>query len=272
MLLASGEQTLFVYDYGDSRTKAFSFDGALLWSSGGRGEGPGEFVNAFDVEVDAQHVWVVDEGAGRITLLDTSAGEYRRQIPMKARLFRDVVPLPGGNALGLLVGVGEDFILHVDSAGEIVGSFPFPTEELSRAPYLLRQPMAAVRYAGRDLDRPEWVVMFPYGDVFFSYAGAELICAGRLMRARSMVNQPDNGQPLASAADIAVTDTSALIIAADSGEFRLRIIDEYDSEDCRYLGSYRLPIRARALSYSDGMLFVQHQDPAPGILALRPSR
>lgn len=269
LLLAAAAGRLFVYDYGDDRVKAFARDGSTLWISGRSGEGPGEFVNAFDIEVGDTSVWVVDEGAGRITILRTSDGRHIGQVPFGSRLFRDVIPLSDANALGLLVGPGEDFIFRMDTTGAILETYPYPTLALAEARYLLRQPMAAARTEDHQGTAPRWAAMFPFGDEFFSYAGPELICIGGMIRALDMTAQPADRQPAASAADIAMTDSTVLLIAADSGESRLRAVDEYDWNTCQYLGSQRIPVAARAIAWSQGTLFLQHDDPAPGILALR---
>jgi hypothetical protein len=43
--------SLYVFDYGDSRLKAFDSSGKLAWSFGRSGGGPGEFMNVADLAV-----------------------------------------------------------------------------------------------------------------------------------------------------------------------------------------------------------------------------
>lgn len=92
-IFESGNEHLYVYDYFDDRLRAFDRSGELTWTFGRSGEGPGEFSNAFDVEVGPRgDIWVVDAGASRITVV-SSSGKLVRTFPLAGAIVRDVVPL-----------------------------------------------------------------------------------------------------------------------------------------------------------------------------------
>lgn len=269
-LLSASPDAVFLFDYGDVRAKAFTVGGKPLWVAGRRGEGPGEFVNPFDIEIAGSLVWILDEGAARITWLDPATGEYRGQVPLHSRLFRDVIPVSDRGALGLLVGPGEDFILRMDSLGNAVEAHAYPTVELRAAPVLFRQPVSAT---GLNSGSPvvSWAAIFPNGDDLLVYRGTDLVCRGQLMGARPIPAERTGAQPAFFAADVTMTDSSVLVLAADSSDYRLRVVDEYDGRTCAYIRSIELPVRSRAIAFSDGNLMVQYNDPAPGVLVLRES-
>ena len=69
-LLASPRGGFVLYDRGDGAFREFSSTGDLLWESGTRGNGPGEFVRPLDYEFDASgNLMVVDDVNVRLTVL-----------------------------------------------------------------------------------------------------------------------------------------------------------------------------------------------------------
>ena len=73
--------TVYVLDWGDKSVKKFSADGRLLTTYGGSaGQGPGEFVNPTDFDVDADgSLWVCDPVNGLITVFAVD-GTVKRTI------------------------------------------------------------------------------------------------------------------------------------------------------------------------------------------------
>ncbi|MCE2423255.1 MAG: hypothetical protein J4G03_08125 [Gemmatimonadetes bacterium] len=68
---ASPRGGFVLYDWGDASFREFSASGDLVWETGGRGEGPGEFARPLDYEFDADgNLMVVDESNVRLTVLD----------------------------------------------------------------------------------------------------------------------------------------------------------------------------------------------------------
>jgi|SRR5690554_2290986 hypothetical protein len=147
--LATRGGTLYVFDHGDARLKAFDRAGGLRWRFGRHGEGPGEFANPLDVEVGPE--------------------------------------------------------------GRLVEAEPFPVGDGRPIPQL-----------------PIWAV------------------------------------------GIAVGDSSVFVLARGRTADALRLLDEYDARDGRYRRTLLLPRKASALAYADGIFYIEHEDPAPQILALRP--
>jgi len=75
--------------------------------------------------------------------------------------------------------------------------------------------------------------------------------------------------PPISAAGAFWTDSTFVILARDrDSPGDLMTLDEFDG-DCQYLRSHTLPIRALAIAWGAGTLYLAYEDPAPGILALR---
>lgn len=69
-LLASPRGGFVLYDRGDGVFREFSSTGDLLWESGNRGGGPGEFARPMDYEFDAAgNLMIVDDSNVRLTVL-----------------------------------------------------------------------------------------------------------------------------------------------------------------------------------------------------------
>jgi hypothetical protein len=91
MRLSDGR--LVVADGGSSEVRYFAPDGALLGTTGGRGEGPGEFALIQSMgPAGGDSVWVYDYGTTRITLLDARG--------RTARTAQVTPPLPAGAMVG----------------------------------------------------------------------------------------------------------------------------------------------------------------------------
>jgi hypothetical protein len=61
-----------------------------------------------------------------------------------------------------------------------------------------------------------------------------------------------------------------LVLARGRTADALRLLDEYDARDCRDRRTLLLPRKSSALAYADGIFYIEYEDPAPQILALRP--
>jgi hypothetical protein len=115
------DERIYVLDWGDKSVKRFSSDGRVLTTYGGTtGQGPGEFVNPtdFDVDVDGS-VWMCDPVNGLITVF-ASDGTFGRTIrpgrpPHRIALLGDsgyvVMSSPAGGRLFTLYRRNGDGIL-----------------------------------------------------------------------------------------------------------------------------------------------------------------
>ena len=74
------EGSVYVGDGRNYEVRKFDRDGEFLMRFGGRGEGPGEFGNLSGMAVlEDERVAIVDRPQRRISLFDSSSGEYRGQ-------------------------------------------------------------------------------------------------------------------------------------------------------------------------------------------------
>ena len=115
------DETVYVLDWGDKSVKRFSSDARLLTTYGGTtGQGPGEFVNPTDFDVDADgSVWICDPVNGLITVF-AADGTFERTIrperpPHRLALLGDsgyvVISSPSGGRLFTLYRRNGDPIL-----------------------------------------------------------------------------------------------------------------------------------------------------------------
>jgi len=265
--LAARGGTLYVFDHGDARLKAFDRTGGLRWSFGREGQGPGEFANPLDVEVGPDGaVWVLDAWAGRLTVV-APHGELQQQIPLHDIGGRDVMPLQGQT---LVTGFSRPGWLFaaIGADGRVLAGGETPIAEMADAPNpFLFQTTAAV-----SADGATWAATFPWGDRLLVYDHRELRCEGRLVEAEPFPIHDSRPIPQLPiwAVDIAVGDSSVFVLARGRTSAALRLLDEYDARDCRYRRTLLLPREARALAYADGVFYIEHEDPSPQILALRP--
>ena len=163
---------LLVYDYGDARLKVFDPDGTWLWSFGRFGDGPGEFRNPSDVMIGANGlVWVLDQGAGRITRISPS-GELFDIITLGASAWR-LLPT-AGQVLVFPADASDVFFQTVSLSGSVGGSTEYPTQQLRDADLRLRfVEVVATRMGG-------WAAAFKRADLFLSYRDDEIQCTGLL--------------------------------------------------------------------------------------------
>lgn len=263
LLLAARGGRVYLYDHFDHRVKAFDAGGALRWTFGRAGYGPDEFRNAFDVEVGPDGaVWVVDAGAGRITIVEPG-GTLRGHIRLDGRMVRDVLPL-AGDTLALPVGAGDHLWVGLDDRGRFRGGGGFPIEGMAEVDPLVRIPFAAVGGDSRT-----WAAAFPQGEHFVVYEGREPRCRGSLVEGGPFP-EPSGGAPLYWIAAIAVTDSSVFVLANGRTGERLRLLDEYSAGDCRYRRTLLLPRKFVSMAHDAGTFYLGYEQPAPGLMALRP--
>lgn len=263
-LLVARDGRIVAYDYYDERLKAFDIrSGALLWSFGGDGDGPGEFKNAFDIEVASDgKIWVLDYPTNRLTAV-TPDGILDRIVPLGGMTGRDVVPL-SDRVIVTAVAQGDTFLVEFDDSDISRAVTSFPLEEIRKAHLMMRQPHASLHPDGIT-----WAIIYPYGEPFVVFRGDEVVCTGRLIEGSAL---PEALDPEATiwAVDEAVSDSSLYVLARGQTEDALRLVDEYSITDCTYRRSYKLPMKSNALAVADGAFFMEFEEPAPTILGLSP--
>lgn len=264
--LTAGAGRLYVYDYGDTRLKAFDDSGDLIWTFGKPGAGPREFGNVFDIELDSRGaIWAIDAGNGRIAVVDPD-GTPNDIIPYASRMVRDVLPTRDG-VLVTPMSPAKVLWLALDSAGSVTHEQPLPEiADLTRTHFMARGTFAALGPGQRT-----WSAVFPFGNLLLVHDGRRLRCAGRLVEGEPFPDRWETGsRPPVWAAGVALGDSSVFVLARGQTDAALRMVDVYSSRNCGYSRTLRLPVRATAIASDDGTFFVAYEDPAPAILALRP--
>lgn len=82
--------TLYLLDHRDCQVYAFNIQGNHLFSFGGRGQGPGEFLDAWAIEYANGNVFTMDVRIQRICVF-SSTGEFIRSIPLNRATYDMVV-------------------------------------------------------------------------------------------------------------------------------------------------------------------------------------
>ena len=112
---------LFAMEYGDARIVQFSTDGEFLGYYGSRGDGPGEIRSLGDFGFGADHVTLLDRGAGKLVVFDRASRVTRLEI----RLDRSIGDMAAIDDTLLAVIPGPEGsvfeVFHTD--GRSLGSF-----------------------------------------------------------------------------------------------------------------------------------------------------
>ncbi len=260
-----------------STIRAFNADGTLRWTAGRSGRGPGEFTIIEDVKVTPDgRVLALDREQPRVTVFDAASGEFvatdllrrevartRRILPAPGALARVEVSLPGNEGTTWWT---------VSEQGRIVDEMPGPapcSHNLTCESYIAgdahwggvqvyRWSSRMVFHDGEGSARVlEGIDSIPFpGTVTESLDPKALGLEGiRSLRATKV-------DPAAPEVVRAVaTDGSQAVVLVRTGddEGRSRVLDFYRVSDGAYLGSRRLPERARDIALlSDGRLATLH--------------
>ena len=262
--IASRGGRLLVYDYGDARLKVFDRDGTWLWSFGRFGEGPGEFSNPADAIVGADGLlWVLDEGAGRITRISPN-GELVDIINLLAPAWR-LLPTDD-QVLVFPANASDVFYWSFLPSGVSDGSMEYPLERLQAAdPRLRFVEVGASRMGG-------WGAAFAKADLFLSYQDNELRCMGVLT-----VRAPIDRQW--SPADNLFDPVLGVGWQGDWFEvFSLALpdskqvfIDRYRADNCEYEASMLLsvPVVVASVVPDGDSYYILSRDPVPAVYEAR---
>lgn len=261
-LITARAGTLYAYDYGARRLKAFDRDGRLRWAFGRKGSGPGEFANPTHVVATGDAVWVTDAGAGRITVV-TGDGELREHIGFDGRLFLRL--LPRGEHRLVFPTSPDELWLLLGRDGKVIEAGPLPTQPLRAANPAIRAPFVGISPGGRT-----WAMAFFAATPLLVYEDVRPRCSGNLIEGSpEFPAEYRPGSPV-WALDLALSDTTALVLARGQTASERRLVDEYSLRDCRYLRRLLLPRIMQSMAYDGDVFYFYHEEPAPTILALRP--
>jgi hypothetical protein len=264
-LLTARDSLLVTFDYADAAVKGFSTSGALAWRTGRRGQAPGEFENAMDIELGWDGtVWIYDDGTNRITMVGRG-GELKGVISSPGLMIKDIVPLRSGVIVTAVANDSSDWVA-LDSTGHRVSHGRFagiPT---------VANPFAKQTIAAMGPDAVTWAVAYPWGDRLIVMRDTTPECSGQLVDATSFPRAPPHKgwaeeSPIGAAA-IAVGERFVFVLFKGVSDLALKVVDVYSVSDCKYRGSVRLGQRAFAIAYSDGVLYLAQESPAPTIVGL----
>jgi hypothetical protein len=272
----ASREGVFLFDYIDQRLLAFDTAGRVRWTYGGKGQGPGEFMNVRDIVVGAGGgVDLLDAENARITRVDRN-GRVARLISIADvdAYAGQMVPLPDGRFL-LLTSQADSSVVVVDSTGRVTERSEFPW-----AGYARLQPIARQGFATED--GTSWIFAFAMGDGWFASQGARTSVHGFVehldfpelvteQRGRdTRVTRKARYHPC-TACSLSLSGSTLSVLFGGYSRDAYRLLDEYRSSDGQYLGSRKLPSRSHLIAVQDRTYYVIVEDPAPRLLALRPS-
>ncbi|MGI8843977.1 MAG: hypothetical protein ACR2HZ_09780 [Gemmatimonadaceae bacterium] len=262
-LLASHARLLYVYDYSDAQVKAFDESGHLRWRFGRKGAGPGEFRNAWDLVVGPSgDVWVLDASLQRLTVV-SPRGQLVQLISLKAGRVKDVIST-SRETLGVVIAPDE-FLVTIDSTGAIAPVGGLPMAALRDVQPTIRQTISSGAPDGLT-----WASTFLWGRHILVFRGRTIQCRGELIGAESF---PETTQGTrAHALAIAVDGASVFVLRPPLERGATSTLDEYSVMSCEHTRTVGLPGAFYTMAASDGVFFLEKEDPAPMILALQERR
>lgn len=260
-LLEMADTLFYLFDYGDSRLKAFDTrTGELRWALGGE-QGSALFGNPTQISVRAGHpeLWVQDgayrsvrvvlgDRVGRVFALPAAPAPIDRVVRLKDYTIATFTAADG-------------FFAPLDSTLQPTELRPFPIPEFAAADPGLRQV-----HVTADPTRPRWAAGFAFTRDFAIYSDTTLSCVGRVREGPPLQAVSAAATPRSWIGGLAFSEDHLLVLARSTERNRVDTIDLF-STDCSYIGSVELPGVTRAFSAGNGRMVVELEDPLPRILA-----
>jgi hypothetical protein len=265
-LRATGDGGFVLFDYGDMTVRRFGAGGRLLWTVGGRGQGPGRLAQGTDLRVTPRgEVVVLDNNNGRLTTI-TAEGRVAAMARVEEPA-RGLLGVAGGNVTAV-IPFGTDTLWRVPITGSVQRSQPMP-KRIALGSNLVAESYATERQ-GRSVLVFRWadqfVVLARDGTVARTLSGIDSIPfpdvsrqvispTGLTGRDGARVTQlrvsrvDERAEPATRGAT--VWRRTLLVIAARSGSDSTSILDAYDIDSGAYQGSLALPVRASGVAVLD---------------------
>lgn len=274
----AGPGGVYVADYYADRILHFDGHGTLLWQFGRKGSGPDEFRRIRDVKVDsAGHIWILDQGNLRATVLDSS-GAVLQRVPLDrvGRMPQLLIPLGGGDAL-LAVDRTDTPFVRIRQDGSVVGTRTFPWRGYRDLNFLAAQFTSATLPG-----TGSWVAAMQMGDGFFAFrstgwSGYHGSYVERVTFPEVQEDRTGNGvathfkvPPTRAGESVTMSPDRLYVLFGGTGPYARRIVDTYSLADGRYLLSIVLPHRVDAIGWGDGGLYVVYNTPYPTLAYWRP--
>lgn len=280
--LAADEAGVWVGDPLAGRVLRFDRGGRLLFASGARGGGPGEFRSIRDLAVDdVGRLWVLDRSNARITVVGSN-GAIASTIPLEgpARSADQLAPLPSGGDVDVVVYDRARPFLRLSPDGRIDDRFGPPWAGFPDLEPLASQLVIAAGHGGR------WAAAFAMGDGFFIRNGPAWI-GGRWpyveevpfprVETRGKLSSDGTGmveeriagdRPVFAALSASVVGDRLAVLFGGRSPERGRWLDVYGLDDGRYRGSLLLPEPFFRVALGGGRLYGLASRPAPALVAL----
>ena len=248
-----------VLDVGTLQLSAFGRDGALRWTAGRKGNGPGEFARPVDLALmPGGDIAVLDPDNSRVSVFGAN-GRYKRSITSSSAVSARSVCATTDGRLHFLLGSPAGFLETTSGDGKRLRAAKFPWPVAAEAGSFLRSANFARGAANADCT---FSTTFGFGNArvmptgamattpFIEFVRAPVITAQRVkgVGLRQVVTDGDN----AALASFQSGDTLFVNFAGASDD-KLRILDLYDAKG-RYLESWKLPFTG-FLAYRDGYLY-----------------
>lgn len=279
--MAADDARVYVLDAGARRVAALRrSDGALLWTAGRRGAGPGEFTAANAIAVAASgEVLVYDHRSVRITVLDTLGAVIREIATPEVGYIQSLCPLRDGSMLLSTLASGRPLV-HLSPQGSLMGRTDLPWSELRDVPPIARQAGMATT-PGHD----QCVLALSMGGGFAVFQGPDqrsthpYVEPVRPPRVESHYRASPGQQSRSfhltdrtvAATDVTADETSLYASFQGSSPARGRVIDVYDLRTGTYGGSYGFHRPIARLARSGPVFLILHQvDGYPALLAATP--
>ena len=277
MWLSAGSEGVTVWDEGRKAIVRISREGAVLWSFGREGEGPGEFRSVRGIaHLPDGQVVVADNANRRLTIVDAN-GSIIGEVGMEVNAF-DVAGLPDG---GVVVFTEDDpaFLLF-DESGAPAGILSFPHEGYRDLSSFSRQ--GRVQGTGKG-----WVFGFTAGNGWwrfgeggddaegFPYAEHTDFPELRTVVSRSVENgivkttRSTRAAAYApSAMSLGARGDTLFVHFGGQTRYRRRTLDLFGLSNGAYLGSVRLPFASSQLAVAPDRVYALGRGLFPALIAL----
>lgn len=278
--LAASPRGFWVLDRIGYRIAHFDWEGRLQWYAGGRGGGPGEFLNPRVIDLDGEdRIWALDLQNDRITGFDVHGqmvGEVSLQ-SLDARIHDFAVDPTGERFFGMY----WEENLHpvaVDSRGRVSQGDPIEVPDARNTGGMALQGLVA---GPRDAEG--WVYAFSLGDGLFRLrdvrpAGPRVRYPEPVPFPRLIVETRESGNVTETSRRLSDPHFAADGLAVVGGRIYVqfrgetpeagRLLDIYDLDTGEYVETRLLPRPGVFGAWEDRILLAWN-DPAPRVLVLQ---
>ena len=283
MPLAAPDGGLYVFDLQDQRLLRLTATGALGWSWGRKGQGPGEVLNVRAMALGPRGTVVLADSGNRRLVTVASDGRTLREVPLPAGIvYVEAIDIlsSGAYVLKLYPMPTEDRSgpwAIVSRDGHLLGSPPVPWEGFTqRASIELSGHLVAT--SRDDL----WIFGFGTGNGWFVFDSLSSVGAHPYVEHTDFpvsVSQSDGNatrtsfttRPVVSANSLVVRQDTLIVLFGGLTSDQHRVLDKYDIRSGSYLSSLRLPHSARRFAVGPaGTVFtIDVSGVFPTIVALR---